>query len=54
MDDRRLLERREGNLVEHAVEIGEEFLQGFEAVERIDRPAVSIFGSARAGEPHRA
>jgi uncharacterized protein (TIGR00730 family) len=54
MDDRRLLERREGNLVEHAVEIGEEFLQGFEAVERIDRPAVSIFGSARVGEGHRA
>jgi uncharacterized protein (TIGR00730 family) len=54
MDDRRLLERREGNLVEHAVEIGEEFLQGFEAVERIDRPAVSIFGSARVGETHRA
>ncbi len=33
--------------------IGEEFRAGFEAVERIDRPAVSIFGSARvpAGSP---
>ena len=27
--------------------IGEEFLAGFEAVEQIDRPAVSCFGSAR-------
>src|ERR1700746_2563532 len=27
--------------------IGREFLAGFEAVERIDRPAVSCFGSAR-------
>jgi hypothetical protein len=32
---------------EHAQRIGEEFLKGFEAVDKIDRPAVSIFGSAR-------
>jgi uncharacterized protein (TIGR00730 family) len=31
----------------HARSIGNEFLAGFEAVERIDRPAVTIFGSAR-------
>lgn len=30
--------------------IGEEFRAGFAAVERIDRPAVSIFGSARVRE----
>ncbi|HEY7420805.1 MAG TPA: TIGR00730 family Rossman fold protein [Gaiellaceae bacterium] len=30
--------------------IGQEFLAGFEMVERIDRPAVSCFGSARAPE----
>jgi Predicted Rossmann fold nucleotide-binding protein len=30
--------------------IGREFLAGFEAVERIDRPAVSCFGSARVKE----
>jgi uncharacterized protein (TIGR00730 family) len=30
--------------------IGEEFLAGFEEVEKIDRPAVSCFGSARAPE----
>jgi uncharacterized protein (TIGR00730 family) len=49
MEDRRLLERRGGaeDLRAHAEAIGDEFLQGFEAVERIDRPAVTIFGSAR-------
>ena len=34
----------------HTETIGREFLTGFEAVERIDRPAVSCFGSARAPE----
>jgi uncharacterized protein (TIGR00730 family) len=53
VDDRRLLERRDGDLVGQTVKIGEEFLQGFEAVERIDRPAVSIFGSARVPEGNR-
>jgi hypothetical protein len=33
--------------------IGQEFLAGFEAVERIDRPAVSCFGSARVPESSR-
>ena len=55
MEDRRLLERRDGtNLRAHAERIGDEFLQGFEAVDRISRPAVSIFGSARVGEGHPA
>jgi uncharacterized protein (TIGR00730 family) len=54
VEDRRLLERRDGNLLAHATKIGEEFLQGFETVERIDRPGVSIFGSARVREGHRA
>jgi len=40
----------EEELVAHTESIGKEFLMGFEAVERIDRPAVSIFGSARARE----
>jgi uncharacterized protein (TIGR00730 family) len=53
VEDRRLLERRDGDdLFAHAARIGDEFLQGFEAVERIDRPAVSIFGSARVREGH--
>ena len=55
MEDRKLLERREGaDLFAHAARIGDEFLQGFEAVERIDRPAVSLFGSARVAEGHPA
>jgi uncharacterized protein (TIGR00730 family) len=41
------------HLQERSKEIGEEFLTGFEAVERIDRPAVSCFGSARAPEGSR-
>jgi uncharacterized protein (TIGR00730 family) len=54
VEDRRLLERRDGDLREDAEQIGQEFLEGFEAVARIDRPAVSIFGSARVAEGHPA
>jgi uncharacterized protein (TIGR00730 family) len=54
VEDRRLLERREGDLAGHAARIGEEFLQGFEAVERIGRPAITVFGSARVHEDHPA
>ena len=54
MQDRKLLERRDGDLFAHAARIGEEFLEGFKAVERIDRPAVSLFGSARVHEGHPA
>ncbi|HVD49519.1 MAG TPA: TIGR00730 family Rossman fold protein [Gaiellaceae bacterium] len=52
MEDRRLLERRDGDLAGHAQRIGQEFLEGFVAVERIGRPAVSVFGSARIREGH--
>ena len=41
------------HLEERSKEIGHEFLTGFEAVERIDRPAVSIFGSARVSQESR-
>jgi uncharacterized protein (TIGR00730 family) len=54
MEDRRLLEGRDGDLQDHAARIGREFMQGFAAVERIGRPAVSVFGSARIGEEHPA
>jgi uncharacterized protein (TIGR00730 family) len=54
VEDRRLLERRDGDLAGHAARIGKEFLNGFEAVERIGRPAVSVFGSARVREDHPA
>jgi uncharacterized protein (TIGR00730 family) len=36
--------------IEHANRIRDEFLMGFEVVDKIDRPAVSIFGSARVHE----
>ena len=52
MEDRRLLDRRDGDLAGRATRIGEEFLQGFAAVERIGRPAVSVFGSARIRADH--
>ena len=54
MEDRRLLERREGDLAADVARIADEFLEGFEAVERIDRPAITVFGSARVREDHPA
>jgi uncharacterized protein (TIGR00730 family) len=52
MEDRKLLEAHEApeELRRHTASIAEEFFAGFQAVERIDRPAVSIFGSARIRE----
>ena len=53
MDDQRVLDQThapEAELREHTERIAHEFFNGFEAVERIDRPAVSIFGSARVRE----
>jgi uncharacterized protein (TIGR00730 family) len=52
MEDRRMLEAHEApeELRKHTAHIAEEFYAGFQAVERIDRPAVSIFGSARIDE----
>ncbi|HVH50591.1 MAG TPA: TIGR00730 family Rossman fold protein [Gaiellaceae bacterium] len=49
LDDRRMLRTHEteAELREHTDRIATEFLMGFEAVEKIDRPAVSVFGSAR-------
>ncbi|HXF98855.1 MAG TPA: TIGR00730 family Rossman fold protein [Gaiellaceae bacterium] len=48
--DRRLLRRTEETLASDVSLIAAEFLAGFQAVRRIDRPAVSVFGSARVGE----
>jgi uncharacterized protein (TIGR00730 family) len=50
VDDKRFLSSSHGALPENLISIAEEFRAGFAAVERIDRPAVSIFGSARSGE----
>jgi uncharacterized protein (TIGR00730 family) len=46
--DRRLLRRRQETLTSDVSLIASEFLAGFQVVQQIDRPAVSIFGSARA------
>jgi hypothetical protein len=48
--DRRLLRRRTEPLAGDVSLIASEFLAGFQAVDEIDRPAVSIFGSARIRE----
>ena len=48
--DRRLLRRRHETLSSDVSLIASEFLAGFQKVNEIDRPAVSIFGSARTSE----
>jgi uncharacterized protein (TIGR00730 family) len=55
LEDRRLLDQRQEteDAEEHARRIASEFRRGFEAVARIDRPAVTVFGSARIREGHR-
>jgi uncharacterized protein (TIGR00730 family) len=50
VEDRRVLDRRDGDLAGHVARIADEFREGFVAVERIGRPAVSVFGSARVHE----
>ncbi len=53
MEDRHLLDlahETDAELRAHTARIAEEFREGFEAVEAIDRPAVSMFGSARVHE----
>jgi uncharacterized protein (TIGR00730 family) len=46
VDDRAMLQR-DGKVNRQVADIADEFRRGFETVNRIDRPAVSIFGSAR-------
>jgi uncharacterized protein (TIGR00730 family) len=50
MQDEKLLSSHEGALPENVLSIAREFWAGFSAVDKIDRPAVSIFGSARIKE----
>jgi uncharacterized protein (TIGR00730 family) len=47
MDDEQLLTSHQGALPENVLSIAREFWAGFAAVDKIDRPAVSVFGSAR-------
>jgi uncharacterized protein (TIGR00730 family) len=49
-DERRMLERTHEDLTNDVAIIAAEFLGGFQKVLEIDRPAVSIFGSARVAE----
>jgi len=49
--DRQILEHDDTALEEHVAMIAEELRMGFEAVDRVPRPAVTVFGSARI---HRA
>jgi uncharacterized protein (TIGR00730 family) len=50
LEDREVLSSADREYELHVRMIAEEFRRGFVAVDRIDRPAVSIFGSARAKE----
>ncbi len=52
MHDRRVLEHERGDLEAHVAMIAEEFRKGFEAVDSIPRPAVTVFGSARIRPGH--
>ncbi len=53
-DDQRILEAHDPELESHVAMIASEFRTGFEIVETLDRPAVTIFGSARVGEADAA
>jgi uncharacterized protein (TIGR00730 family) len=48
--DRQILEHKDAALEEHVAMIAEEFRMGFEAVDGMPRPAVTVFGSARIAD----
>ena len=50
LEDREVLSSVAGEQERHVQMIAAEFRRGFEAVDEIDRPAISIFGSARVPE----
>jgi len=50
IEDRQVLASGEDRVEEEVAFIAAEFRRGFEAVEAIGRPAVTVFGSARVGE----
>jgi uncharacterized protein (TIGR00730 family) len=53
LDDRRILASVDGDLRAEVARIADELLGGFEAVAQVDRPAVTLFGSARVREDSR-
>jgi uncharacterized protein (TIGR00730 family) len=52
VDDRRLFDRSEPDPERALEKIAAEFREGFAYADRIDRPAVAVFGSARVDERH--
>jgi uncharacterized protein (TIGR00730 family) len=54
MDDRRILDTEQADPADAVALIAEEFRAGFAEVDKIDRPAVALFGSARVGRDHPA
>jgi uncharacterized protein (TIGR00730 family) len=54
MDDRRILDTERADPADAVELIAEEFRAGFAEVDKIDRPAVALFGSARIAEDHPA
>ena len=54
MDDRRILDTEIPDPVDAVGKIADEFRRGFAEVDRIDRPAAALFGSARIGDDHPA
>ncbi len=54
MEDRRLFSEREAEIDRDVAMIAAEFRAGFEAVTRIGKPAVTLFGSARVPDDHPA
>jgi uncharacterized protein (TIGR00730 family) len=49
-DDRAILQRVDADLDRHVATIAQEFRDGFEAVDAIGGPAVTVYGSARIGD----
>jgi uncharacterized protein (TIGR00730 family) len=54
LDDRRILDTDVADPEDAVEKIATEFRAGFAEVDKIDRPAVAMFGSARIGEDHPA
>jgi uncharacterized protein (TIGR00730 family) len=54
VDDRRILDTDVADPADAIEKIAAEFRAGFAELDKIDRPAVTMFGSARVGEEHPA
>ncbi len=52
MEDRQILKVHDADLERHVRMIADEFRIGFQTVDGLDRPAVTIFGSARVSQDH--